>query len=227
MVLDPSPPPLMVHRNVCNTCELQTFLMHQSWQSYVCQRHFRCVSAIDVYDVSGMSAIHVNCRLSWCMSHGIHMYCSDILDDQWMCMVYQNVCNWCELQTFLMHQQMWIADIPDASADVNCRHSWCIIHGIHIYCRHFWCISAIDVSAVTVTSHGGHRTWNIWISRSTRFPGRSFEWRGLCLFTGKLVWKWGDLRENVFSSHFCVTNIMHARLVRRVVCDAQCYECLL
>ena len=40
-----------------------------------------------------------------------------------------------------------------------------------------------------------------WISRSTSFPDRSFEWRGLRLHTWKLVWKFGDSRENVLDMY--------------------------
>jgi len=47
---------------------------------------------------------------------------------------------------------------------------------IHIYiciCKYVRCYRA--------SAHGGDRTLNIWISRSTQFSGRYFEWRGLRL----------------------------------------------
>jgi len=45
------------------------------------------------------------------------------------------------------------------------------------------------------------QTSNVWISRSISFPDQSFEWRGLRLLTRKLVWKFGDSRENVFDMY--------------------------
>jgi len=51
------------------------------------------------------------------------------------------------------------------------------------------------------SAHEGHQTLNTWSSRSIGFPGGSFEWRGLRLHTRKLVWKYGDSRENVFDMY--------------------------
>jgi len=56
----------------------------------------------------------------------------------------------------------------------------------------------IHIYSYTNTAHARDQTWNIWISRSVGFSYGSFEWRGLRLFTWKLVWKFGDSRENVF-----------------------------
>jgi len=42
---------------------------------------------------------------------------------------------------------------------------------------------------------------NIWISRSTRFSSRSFEWRGLRLITWKHLWIYGDSTENVLDMY--------------------------
>jgi len=61
-----------------------------------------------------------------------------------------------------------------------------------------WRVGNFEVS---VTAHGGDQTWKFWISRSTRFSGRSFEWRGLRLLTWKPVWTGGDSRENVFDMY--------------------------
>jgi len=41
-------------------------------------------------------------------------------------------------------------------------------------------------------AHSGNRTWNIWISRSTGFLGRSLEWRGLRSLTINLF----EIQEN-------------------------------
>ena len=83
----------------------------------------------------------------------------------------------------------------------------CCTHSLWVYSP---CVSLRGVSGVTQRhirgmsqyTHGaaqrGDQTSNIWISRSTRFSGRSFEWRGLRLLTWKPVWNFGDSRENMF-----------------------------
>jgi len=50
------------------------------------------------------------------------------------------------------------------------------------------------------STHGGDQTWNIWMCRSTWFPGRSCEWRGLRTLTWKLVWNVGDSREKLLEN---------------------------
>jgi len=52
-----------------------------------------------------------------------------------------------------------------------------------------------------VPQNGGDHTSHFRISKSTRFLGRSFEWRGLYLVLWKLVWNLGDSRENVFDMY--------------------------
>jgi len=42
---------------------------------------------------------------------------------------------------------------------------------------------------------------SIWMSRSTSFPDRSFEWRGHREFPRKLVWNLGDSREKLFNMY--------------------------
>jgi len=51
------------------------------------------------------------------------------------------------------------------------------------------------------STHGEDQTLNIWICRSTRFPGRNFEWWGLRSLTWKLGWIFVDSNENVFDMY--------------------------
>jgi len=51
------------------------------------------------------------------------------------------------------------------------------------------------------SAHVEDQTKNIWISRSTWFSGRSFEWRGLLLLTRNPVWNVGHSREKVFDMY--------------------------
>jgi len=51
------------------------------------------------------------------------------------------------------------------------------------------------------TAHWGDQTENIWISRSTRFPGRSFGWREPNLLRWNLDWNCRDSRENMFDAY--------------------------
>ena len=51
------------------------------------------------------------------------------------------------------------------------------------------------------SAHRWDQTDNSWISRSTWFPGRCFEWRKLRVLKSKLVWNFGDSRENVFHKY--------------------------
>jgi len=76
-----------------------------------------------------------------------------------------------------------------------CTHTHTCIYSSYIRIIHMYYIYTYIPSKF---AHGGNQTWNIWISRSTRFQGRSLEWRELRLLTWKLLWNYGDSRENVF-----------------------------
>ena len=57
------------------------------------------------------------------------------------------------------------------------------------------------------------RLKHIWMSRSTRVLGRSFEWRGLRLLTCKLVWNFGISLENSLENVFGMYGGLPCKLV--------------
>ena len=65
-------------------------------------------------------------------------------------------------------------------------HSMRLLHKYMSHIRESW------------TTHEEDHTQNIWISKSTSFPDKSIDGRGLHLLTWKLVQFLGDSRENVF-----------------------------
>jgi len=59
------------------------------------------------------------------------------------------------------------------------------------------------------TRHGGNQTSKIWISRSIGSPDRSFEWQGRPVLNWKIVWNFGDSRENVLDMcGYCRENLL-------------------
>ena len=78
------------------------------------------------------------------------------------------------------------------SWDVPCHHMVRDVLYHHMDIRH--------IITSWHTAHSGDQTGNIWISRSARFPGRSFGWREPNLLRWNLDWNCGQSRENVFDA---------------------------